>query len=54
MKLEGERRDSFHGHETYPHRFQNFGNTVKPALTPFLRFIATFLLRDRAFFIATP
>ena len=48
MKLGGERRDSFHGHETYPHCFQNFGNTVKPALRPFLRFIATFLLRDHA------
>ena len=46
--------DSFHGHETYPHCFQNFGNAVKPALRPFLRFIATFLLRDLAFFIATP
>jgi hypothetical protein len=41
MKLEGERRDSFQGHETYLHCFQNFGNVVKPSLRRFLHFIAT-------------
>jgi hypothetical protein len=53
MKLGGERRDSFHGHETYPHCFQNFGNAVKPSLRRFIRFMAARLCPSAACSAAT-